>query len=260
MWSNINLSSDEGDNHHEYKRNYLSYEEKVDFIKNNTDTILLDLYDTLIRYPKKIPENLKKQIKAWNLNRDLIDSLYQVAQTQDKDLKSLNDSHHIIANEEAINALVEYTNNNVGNTKSFWDTIEVLNKIKDKGYNIWVISNLWKEYVQPFRDNFPKWFFDYEILSCIAWLKKPNEEILKRILDQANSGRNDEDKLSEDEAKKIMFMVWNKINEDIAFANNVWIPGILMNRKAETMHYDEKRWLIIIHTLYDLLDILWINY
>ena len=261
MLSDTDLSVWNHNNNQEYIRKYLEYEQKKAFLKNNTNTILLDLYDTLIRYPKSIPESLKKQIKAWNLNRDLVNSLYEVAQINNEDLKSLNDIHHIITNKDAINALVEYTNNNAANVRIYWDTIDALNILKNEGFNIWVVSNLWKEYVQPFRDKFPKWFFDYEILSCLAWLKKPNKEIFNKILDdQINFGKKNEDKLSEDEAKKFTAMVWNKLNEDIVFAENALIPGILMNRKADRMSYDDKRWLIIIHTLYDLLDIFWINH
>lgn len=128
----------------------------------------------------------------------------------------------------------------------FPDVLDALKYIKSKWYQTAVVSNLWKDYVEPLHRLIPKWNFDYEILSCDIWAVKPDPKIYEYLKS-----------LSWTDFKDII-MIWDSLKSDVMWANNVWITPIHLNRSEEWIKEVHKKWIdfIQISTLADLKEIL----
>ena len=110
--------------------------------------------------------------------------------------------------------------------------------LKNRWYKIAVVSNLAQKYEKPLRDLFPQGIFDYEALSFKVWELKPNPWIFEYLKD-----------ISWVDFKN-MVMVWDKVDMDIKWAQNVGMNWIQVDRKMNWIHYGED--FIKISTLSDL--------
>ena len=216
--------------------------------------ICFDLYGTLI-YRPHAHEKLKHNLKGiWIVP---FKKYYNVIQTTRKE--NVDSAYESVSGfkmpDRAIRALQKHFAEEVANTEIFPESLEVLKKLKINWYKLALISNLSQEFEEPLRKLIPWDTFDYEALSYDVWTMKPDGVIFNKILDDANAGRTSTHYNMDD-----MIMVWDGKKNDVDWAKNVWMDAILLNRKLEKSSYDKENNLIIIHTLTDLLDILWIDY
>lgn len=96
--------------------------------------------------------------------------------------------------------------------------VELLLSLKQKGYNIYVLSNIVKDSLDYFKSNFIEVLNSLSgaIYSCEVHLKKPDPKIYQLILDEYNL-----------KADETMFLDDSKTN--IASACELGIHGILFN-------------------------------
>ena len=220
--------------------------------------ICFDLYGTLIFRPHS-HEKMKHYLKSVWIKP--FKKYYEVIQTNKKeDVKSAYDSvDGFKMPSRAIRALQKHTDEEVKNTKIYPETLAVLKKLKNSWYKLALISNLSQDFEAPLRKLIPNDIFDYEALSYDVWVTKPDEEIFNKILRDANKDSNKWNSSDKYEVEELI-MVWDSKKSDVDWAKNAWMDAVLINRKAEKFSYDSEKQLITIHTLTDLLDILWIDY
>lgn len=65
-------------------------------------------------------------------------------------------------------------------------TVRLIKELKAKGYKLYVLSNMSKEYIEFLRKLPVFEYFDKQIVSCEAHLGKPNLEFYKYLLDHCN--------------------------------------------------------------------------
>lgn len=223
------------------QENILHNWENITQLLKQKKVICFDLYGTLIYYPHSY-ERLKDCLKIIWIKP--LQKLGYIAQTQNIDIESANKKvKGFKMPHKVIKKLVEHTADNVKSTLIYPNTLEVLEKLKEKWYKLAIISNLSKEYEEPLRNLIPKWLIDYESLSFNVWYVKPNSQIFEKIKDDSWVDFWD------------MLMIWDSMKLDIDWAKNVWMDSILLDRKENGIKYNEKKDLIVIHTLEDLLDI-----
>lgn len=128
---------------------------------------------------------------------------------------------------------------------------DIIEYLKSKWYKTAVISNLSKPYEEPLRRLIKEWKFDYEALSFNVWEQKPNPKIFEHIKNKSGIDYNQ------------MVLVWDSLQSDVLWANNVWIKPIYINRKHKHSPENiEKHWVnykvncVQISTLDQLVDIL----
>lgn len=218
--------------------------------------ICFDLYWTLIYRPHvhwKTKHFLKK---VWI---EPFKKYYEIIQTHGKEyVKTAYESvDGFKMPNRVIHALQKHTDEEVKNTKIYPKALWVLKKLKNSWYKLALISNLSQDFEAPLRRLIPNDVFDYEALSYDLWVMKPDARIFKKVLDDANSGQPQR---SEEIKMKDMLMIWDTQKHDVDWAKNVWMDAILIDRNEKNINYDEEKDSIIIHTLADLLDILWIDY
>jgi len=231
--------------------------------------ICFDLYGTLIYRPHshwKIKHILKK------IKIEPFKKYYEVIQTNRKeDVKSVYDSLEGFKMPiRAIRALQKHTDEEVRNTKIYNETLTVLKKLKESWYKLALISNLSEDFVKPYRKLIPENIFDYEVFSYEkeeweeAWVLKPDKAIFEKVLKKANNEIKKTDGINELTMNDLV-MIWDSMKSDVLWAKNAWMDGILLDRKKEKdkniekINYNSEKQLITIHTLADLLDILWID-
>ena len=142
--------------------------------------------------------------------------------------------------------LIENIKKDIEWTFLFPETLDVLKYIKDKWYQTAVVSNLSKDYSEPLHRLIPQWNFDYEVLSFDVWAVKPDPKIYEYLKSLSWIDFKD------------MIMVWDSLNADVMWSNNVWITPIHLNRSEEWIKEVHKKWIdfIQISTLADLKEIL----
>ncbi len=214
-------------------------------ILQNKKLICFDLYGTLIHYPHS-HEQLRDTFKSiWIAP---MKKLGKIAQTTDIDILSANEKVKGFKMPQfVVEKLKEHISDNVKNTLLYPETLQILNKLKEKGYSLALISNLSKEYEEPLRKLIPDWLFDYEALSFKVWATKPKNKIFKHIKREAGVDYPD------------MVMIWDIKRLDVDWPKKSWIDAIWLNRREKEMNYDKKKNLITISTLSDLLQILGIE-
>lgn len=214
--------------------------------------ICFDLYWTLIFRPHS---HWKAKHFLKNVWIKPFKKYYEVIQTHKKeDVESAYESvDGFKMPKRALRAMQKHTDEEVKNTKIYPDTLAVLKKLKNSWYKLALISNLSQDFETPLRKLIPNWIFDYEALSYKLWVMKPDFDT---ILDKAR----DDTAIFDWHETKDMIMVWDSKKSDVDWAKSVWMDAILINRKSENLCYDNEKQLITIHTLTDLLDILWIDY
>lgn len=62
-------------------------------------------------------------------------------------------------------------------------TVRLIKELKERGYKLYVLSNMSKEYIEFLRKLPVFGYFDYEVVSCEVHLGKPNPEIYKYLLE-----------------------------------------------------------------------------
>lgn len=62
-------------------------------------------------------------------------------------------------------------------------TVRLIKELKERGYKLYVLSNMSKEYIEFLRKLSVFEYFDYEVVSCEVHLGKPNPEIYKYLFE-----------------------------------------------------------------------------
>ena len=62
-------------------------------------------------------------------------------------------------------------------------TVRLIKELKERGYKLYVLSNMSKEYIEFLRKLSVFEYFDYEVVSCEVHLGKPNPEMYKYLLE-----------------------------------------------------------------------------
>lgn len=197
---------------------------------------VFDLYGTCIYYDKNLLE-LKKILSL--ISKNTISELRKILQTRPINIE---DAWFDIPDKfiKDINNLIQ---KNIESSGIYTDTLDTLEYLREKWYKLALISNLSKEYEKPLRDLIPAWTFDYEALSFNVWEMKPNSWIFNHIKDKSWIDFKD------------MVMVWDNLDLDIKWAQNVWMDWILVDRKTEWINYCKKNNIVIVNTLSCLKDI-----
>lgn len=218
--------------------------------------ICFDLYWTLIYRPHTHWKTKHFLKKVWI---EPFKKYYEIIQTNKKeDVDSAYESvEWFKMPNRAIRALQKHTDEEVKNTKAYPKALWVLKKLKNCWYKLALISNLSQDFESPLRRLIPNNTFDSEALSYELWVMKPDEKMFQKILDDLNKNLPEQ---SEKYTIDDFLMVWDTQKHDVDWAKKVWMDAILINRKLVNMDFDKQKNLIIIHTLTDLLDILWIDY
>lgn len=84
-------------------------------------------------------------------------------------------------------------------------TAQLIKELKERGYNLYVLSNMSKEYIEFLRKMDVFKYFDGEIISCETALIKPEKEIYSLLLERYNL-----------EPEQTMFIDDRKENTDAA--------------------------------------------
>lgn len=205
----------------------------------NKELIAFDLYDTCIHHPKNL-WSYRKIFEDSDISKDTILQIRDILQ---RTPINIEDSNFNIP-QKVISDINNLTKKNIKWTKLYHDTIETLETLKKRGYKIAVVSNLAQKYEKPLRDLFPKGIFDYEALSFKVWELKPNPWIFEYLKDISRVDFKD------------MVMVWDKLDIDVAWAQNVWMDAIQINRAMKWWNIRYEKDYIKISTLSDLLKIL----
>lgn len=125
----------------------------------------------------------------------------------------------------------------------------IIEFLKHEWYSVGLASVLAKPYEKVVRTQIKKWTFDYKFYSYDIWKLKNNPEFFEYIKEKTGI---DFDK---------MIMIWDSIRSDIAWANQVWIDTVLIDRKHKGPPeeiYLKRHWITttIISTLAQLVEVL----
>lgn len=204
----------------------------------NKELIALDLYDTCIHHPHKSSE-FKNILRSW-VSEKTIFELRNLLQTKPINIE---DAWFDIP-DAVISQINQYTQENIKSTILFPDTLSTLRYLKDKWYKLALISNLAQRYEEPLRNLIPNGTFDYEALSFNVWDVKPNPWIFEYVKNQSWIDFPN------------MVMIWDKVDIDVRWAQNVWIDAIQVDRRMKWENIKYEKDYIKISTLSDLLEIL----
>lgn len=151
--------------------------------------------------------------------------------------KAVADSFNIRLSKEQLDSLIGIWNKNKLLTKTYPETIEVLESLKND-YNLVLVANIdcfSKDIITKF--NLQK-YFNKIYLSCDVGILKSNPEFFKNILLELNVGKEE------------AIMVGDGIESDMIPASKVGIRTILIDRRNK-QEYREK-----INSLKELVKIL----
>lgn len=223
-----------------------------DKLIRNKKVVCLDLYWTLIYQQTSLRNKIKNYMKSKKDNSYVrkVLNLFKKSEQRDLDLRSINDelpeSHEDKLPERDVYELQGYIKEDLKKVRRYRETSRVLKELKKK-YKLALISNISKEYEEPFKRLIKEWTFDYKAFSYSVKKPKPEPEIFETIIDQA---KNDWFSVED------MVMIWDTRKHDMKWAEEVWMDRIFLDRKAKKMYYDENRKIRVIHTLDDLTKIL----
>lgn len=65
-------------------------------------------------------------------------------------------------------------------------TVSLIKELKERGYKLYVLSNMSKEYIEFLRKLPVFEYFDYEVVSCEVHLGKPDKRVYQYLLDKCN--------------------------------------------------------------------------
>lgn len=106
--------------------------------------------------------------------------------------------------------LEEFKNIYVNNNKFFTDTIEIIKKLKNLGYKVYLLSNLKEIDYEKFIKHFDVSIFDEMFLSFKLYMLKPNDDIYQYVINKLNT-----------KPENIYFFDDNKENVDGAIRNGI---------------------------------------
>lgn len=106
--------------------------------------------------------------------------------------------------------LEEFKNIYVNNNKFFTDTIEIIKKLKNLGYKVYLLSNLKEIDYEKFIKHFDVSIFDEMFLSFKLDMLKPNDDIYQYVIIKLNT-----------KPENIYFFDDNKENVDGAIRNGI---------------------------------------
>lgn len=106
--------------------------------------------------------------------------------------------------------LEEFKNIYVNNNKFFNDTIEIIKKLKNLGYKVYLLSNLKEIDYEKFIKHFDISIFDELFLSFKLGMLKPNDDIYQYVINKLNT-----------KPENIYFFDDNKENVDGAIKNGI---------------------------------------
>ena len=106
--------------------------------------------------------------------------------------------------------LEEFKNIYVNNNKFFTDTIEIIKKLKNLGYKVYLLSNLKEIDYEKFIKHFDVSIFDEMFLSFKLDMLKPNDDIYQYVINKLNT-----------KPENIYFFDDNKENVDGAIRNGI---------------------------------------
>ena len=106
--------------------------------------------------------------------------------------------------------LEEFKNIYVNNNKFFTDTIEIIKKLKNLGYKVYLLSNLKEIDYEKFIKHFDVSIFDEMFLSFKLGMLKPNDDIYQYVINKLNT-----------KPENIYFFDDNKENVDGAIRNGI---------------------------------------
>ena len=106
--------------------------------------------------------------------------------------------------------LDEFKNIYVNNNKFFNDTIEIIKKLKNLGYKVYLLSNLKEIDYEKFIKHFDVSIFDELFLSFKLGMLKPNDDIYQYVINKLNT-----------KPENIYFFDDNKENVDGAIKNGI---------------------------------------
>lgn len=106
--------------------------------------------------------------------------------------------------------LDEFKNIYVNNNKFFNDTIEIIKKLKNLGYKVYLLSNLKEIDYEKFIKHFDISIFDELFLSFKLGMLKPNDDIYQYVINKLNTN-----------PENIYFFDDNKENVEGAIKNGI---------------------------------------
>ena len=106
--------------------------------------------------------------------------------------------------------LEEFKNKYVNNNKFFNDTIEIIKKLKNLGYKVYLLSNLKEIDYEKFIKHFDVSIFDELFLSFKLGMLKPNDDIYQHVINKLNT-----------KPENIYFFDDNKENVEGAIKNGI---------------------------------------
>ena len=106
--------------------------------------------------------------------------------------------------------LEEFKNIYVNNNEFFNDTIEIIKKLKNLGYKVYLLSNLKEIDYEKFIKHFDVSIFDEMFLSFKLGMLKPNDDIYQYVINKLNT-----------KPENIYFFDDNKENVDGAIRNGI---------------------------------------
>ena len=106
--------------------------------------------------------------------------------------------------------LEEFKNKYVNNNKFFNDTIEIIKKLKNLGYKVYLLSNLKEIDYEKFIKHFDISIFDELFLSFKLGMLKPNDDIYQYVINKLNTN-----------PENIYFFDDNKENVEGAIKNGI---------------------------------------
>ena len=121
--------------------------------------------------------------------------------------------------------LEEFKNIYVNNNKFFTDTIEIIKKLKNLGYKVYLLSNLKEIDYEKFIKHFDVSIFDEMFLSFKLDMLKPNDDIYQYVINKLNT-----------KPENIYFFDDNKENVDGAIRNGInayQVTGKTVKKVAE---------------------------
>ena len=121
--------------------------------------------------------------------------------------------------------LEEFKNIYVNNNEFFNDTIEIIKKLKNLGYKVYLLSNLKEIDYEKFIKHFDVSIFDEMFLSFKLDMIKPNDDIYKYVINKLNT-----------KPENIYFFDDNKDNIDGAIRNGInayQVTGKTVKKVAE---------------------------
>jgi len=184
--------------------------------------VIFDLYDTLIYFNVKM-QSYRKLFIDLNVDEKLeLEKAKNIALTEN--FINLDALVNRLRPEASINIQI-YENmieNEVKSVKLYPETLSVLQRLKDKGLKLGLISNLAFSYKTPFYDLGLDLYFDTTLFSFEIGMKKPNLEIYKLILQKL------------DVLPEQCIMIGDKIIEDIEAPQQIGIRSLLCDRKSNS--------------------------